>query len=135
MKLFICVDDRKGMMFNNRRQSRDAILVSHMLDIVGAEKLFVLPYSEKLFKNVENITVSENPFEDCGETDFCFFEGEIKDISSVTELYIYFWNREYPFDIKFAFEPESEGFVLAESTDFAGSSHENITLKTFRREK
>lgn len=134
MKLFICLDDKNGMMFNSRRQSRDKILTARILDTVGNEKLFVLPYSEKLFKDAENIVVSENPFDDAGESGFCFFEGEVDDISAVTELYIFYWNREYPSDVRFGFVPENEGFVLVQTEDFEGSSHENITLKSFRRE-
>lgn len=133
MKLFICIDDQNGMMFNNRRQSRDKVLVSKIFEIVGGEPLFVLPYSEKLFKENGNVIVCENPFLDADENGFCFYEGKIDDISTVNELFVFCWNCEYPSDVKFDFLPENEGFSLAESIDFQGSSHDNITLKIFRR--
>lgn len=132
MNLFICIDDNNGMMFNERRQSRDKVLNEKVLSIVGENRLFVLPYSEKLFKDA-NITVSENPLADCEQGGFCFFEGKIESLSNVETLYIFCWNREYPSDVFFSLSPEENGFSLSESEDFEGSSHEKITLKVFRR--
>lgn len=133
MNLFLCLDENNGMMFNERRQSRDKVLNEKVLNIVGNQRLFVLPYSQKLFNEAENITVSENPLDDGDQGDFCFFEGKIESLSNVETLFIFCWNREYPADIVFDLSPEENGFFLAESEDFEGSSHENITLKVFRR--
>ena len=36
MKVIVCVDDNNGMMFNNRRQSRDRILIEDVVkSVVG----------------------------------------------------------------------------------------------------
>ena len=53
MKLIVCLDERKGMMFNNRRQSRDRVLIDNMIKMVGDDKLYIAPYSESLFENKE----------------------------------------------------------------------------------
>ena len=40
MKLIVCLDDNKGMMFNNRRQSRDRVLIENVLELCKGEKLY-----------------------------------------------------------------------------------------------
>ena len=45
MKIFICLDDNNGMMFNGRRQSRDEAVVKDILDFAGEEKVWVSSYS------------------------------------------------------------------------------------------
>ncbi len=49
MKLIVCLDDKNGMMFNNRRQSRDKILIENMLELCKDKKLYTSEYSSKLF--------------------------------------------------------------------------------------
>ena len=51
MKVIVCLDERRGMMFNNRRQSRDSVLIEDVVKDLCGEKLFISPYSEKLFEN------------------------------------------------------------------------------------
>ena len=33
MKLIVCLDDKNGMMFNKRRQSRDRVLIENVLEL------------------------------------------------------------------------------------------------------
>ena len=49
MKLIVCLDDNKGMMFNNRRQSRVRVLIENVLELCKGEKLYTNEYSSKLF--------------------------------------------------------------------------------------
>ena len=49
MKLIVCLDDNKGMMFNNRRQSSDRVLIENVLEYCKGEKLYTNEYSSKLF--------------------------------------------------------------------------------------
>ena len=48
MNVIICLDDNNGMLFNNRRQSRDKALLSDVFDNLRGEKLFITLFSEKL---------------------------------------------------------------------------------------
>ena len=51
MKLIICVDDKNGMMFNHRRQSRDRLLIERLLEATGDAVICIKEYSSSLFKN------------------------------------------------------------------------------------
>ena len=47
MTVYLCLDDRGGLLFNKRRQSRDAVLLADMA--AGLEgKLYIDRFSEKL---------------------------------------------------------------------------------------
>ena len=56
MILIVCVDDGMGMMFNKRRQSKDALVRTDMLAMVTLnKKLFVTPYTAKQFLQEEKL--------------------------------------------------------------------------------
>ena len=131
MTLFLCLDDNGGMMFGGKRQSRDRILISDMLSLCP-EKLNITPYSETLIKDYSD-KVSVNTDILSGGNWFIEDGRLIDDISGVSKIVIYKWNRVYPADVKFSFNPEEEGFELAEIYEFPGSSHENITRETYIR--
>lgn len=132
MKLIICVDEKNGMAFFNRRQSRDKCLCKKIIELTKGSKLFMSEYSLKLF-DTEDIKVC-NDFLDIPEPNaFCFWEKEIKSLDNIEELYVFNWNRRYPADVFFDFDLEKEGFVLDKTEEFAGNSHEKITLKVYKR--
>ncbi len=129
MKIFICLDDDNGMMFNNRRQSRDGKVVEDVIKTVGENILFTDEYSKNLFKNFENVTVTDE-FQDDG-----FFFVENRDIEEFCEkisvLTVYRWNRKYPNDFALSFNIEDKGFKLFETSEFEGNSHEKITKEVW----
>ena len=45
MIAIVCIDDNGGMMFNNRRQSRDKLLTEKIIDISKESKLWICEYS------------------------------------------------------------------------------------------
>ena len=45
MKLILCVDDKGGLAFNHRRQSRDRVLNEHILMHCGMHRLWISPYT------------------------------------------------------------------------------------------
>ena len=52
MEIIICLDNNKGMLFNNRRQSRDSKVLEDIKN--GLEdRLTIFPFSEKLIKGSE----------------------------------------------------------------------------------
>ena len=106
MKLIVCLDERKGMMFNNRRQSRDRVLIDNMIEMVNGDKLYIAPYSEGLFEDKEvKLKVKNNPLKAADEN-WCFIENlpvaEYKD--EIETVVIYHWNRHYPGDLFFDLE-------------------------------
>ena len=48
MNVIICLDDNNGMLFNNRRQSRDKALLSDVFGNLQGERLYITSFSEKL---------------------------------------------------------------------------------------
>lgn len=136
MKIIVCLDDKNGMMFNHRRQSRDRAVTDDVLTMAGNSRLFITPYSEKLFaeRNGE-YTVDENMLTEARAEDYCFVEDiELKPyIGRVEEIVIYRWNRHYPADLYFDISLAEQGFKLASVSEFEGYSHEKITKEIFRR--
>ena len=51
MKIFVAVDDNNGILFNNRRVSKDKALRQRILDIVGDNTLYITEFSRKQFKD------------------------------------------------------------------------------------
>lgn len=128
MKLIICLDDKNGMLFNKRRQSRDKILIENMLELCKGEKLYTNKYSSTLFP--ENSVAICDDFENI-ENDFVFAENFSVDEDRIQEIIIYKWNRVYPADTFFNISFDS--WNLVEVIDFVGSSHERITRERYVR--
>lgn len=160
MIVIVCVDDEFGMLFNQRRQSRDCVLTEDILKTVGDKRLLIDEFSKTLFlrdlahgngtaqtdssfsgdsmpldgSTCKNLVVSKNLLSDAADGDFCFVEDkEIKPyMKKIEQLIIYKWNRSYPSDFKLDVSL-LEGFHLKSATDFKGNSHEKITKEVYVR--
>ena len=136
MKVILCLDDRGGMMFNHRRQSRDREVIGNILDMVGDGVLWMAPYSRMLFsESVAALRVEENFLNLAEASDFCFVEDRalLPYGDRIEEMILYRWNRRYPYDMKLDMEPLSNGFSLQNTTEFAGFSHEKITKEIYKK--
>ena len=136
MKVILCLDDRGGMMFNHRRQSRDREVIKDIWDMIGDQPLFMNSYSASLFsEKSDQLRIDENFLENAGRNDWCFVEDRtlLPLEGRINEVVLYRWNRRYPFDMKTDIDPPSQGFSLCESMEFAGFSHEKITKEIYRR--
>ena len=61
MTVIVCLDNANGMMFNHRRQSRDANVVKDILKTINGASLLIAPYSESLFSQAEcSVSISES---------------------------------------------------------------------------
>lgn len=133
MRLIVCLDDRNGMMFGGRRQSRDRVLCDRVLKMAQGKTLWMSEYSAKLFGDAAGIFACNDYRSLAKAGDYCFAEdGEIS-LDGVTRLIVYRWNRHYPSDKVFSYDPESCGFRKISSSDFVGSSHEKITEDIYER--
>ncbi len=130
MTVVVCVDDNGGMLFNNRRQSRDSLLVADLVQ--NHKNIIVNPYSASLFKDYF-VTVADAPLDVAGACDTCFVENiNLSEYTTkIKTLVIYRWNRTYPFDTKLDITPNLLGMTLKETYDFSGSSHEKITKEIY----
>ena len=132
MKVIICLDDNGGMLFNNRRQSRDKEVLKDIINNLKGKKLHISPFSEKLFADYsENVIVDEDFLNKASENDICFVENNaLKDVSGIKEIVVYKWNRIYPSDLKC--DIDFSLYTLVESVDFKGFSHDKITKETYK---
>lgn len=133
MKVIVCLDNDNGMMFNNRRQSRDANIIKDILETSKDSNLLIAPYSESLFSGTDAVIQVSNTFlSEATHNDYCFVENshllEYKDI--ITEIVVYKWNRDYPADFFFDID-FSKNYRLINSSDFVGTSHDKITKEVY----
>ncbi len=130
MKVIVCLDDNNGMLFNNRRQSRDSLLIEHIMSGSGDEKLNILEFSKGLFTqyagkiNVVTEIKCEGVYfiENVDLTEF---------VDMIDEITVYKWNRAYPAD--FYCNIDFSGFVVKDVYEFTGNSHEKITKIVYGR--
>ena len=134
MNVIVCLDDRDGMMFNRRRQSRDRYLVSNLAAYLVGKPLYLTPSAYSLFADSgADCVVTEHPLEEVSEDGYCLAETEdpAPYADKLTELVIYRWNRLYPSDLQFKIDLGD--FRLTETTEFVGYAHEKITREVWKR--
>lgn len=137
MIIIACVDERNGMMFNRRRQSRDSAVCGDILRECGGKKLYMSTYSSKLFGDVEekNIRITEEFLKEAEEEDFCFIEDiQISGFENkIRTVILYQWNRRYPADRYFLLDLSDGSWELQRTEELKGSSHEKITKGVYER--
>lgn len=128
MTVYVCLDDRDGMLFNKRRQSRDAaVLADIRASIPGV--LTVDPYSQKLVQGA-GIPYELAP-EELPEDAHFFLETRSAKavVEQASTVVIYRWNRHYPADVRF--DADLSRFRLESTGEFPGKSHETITKEVY----
>ena len=133
MKLCLCMDKKKGMMFFGKRTSQDRVQRAEMLAMIGKSNLWVSKYSAPLFEEVDTVIVDDDFLKKASSDDYCFVEGQDFDLANCSSVIIYNWNRHYPADKFFLHDLKKEGFKQISKRDFVGSSHEKITEEIYER--
>lgn len=137
MKLIVCLDDRNGLQFNNRRQSRDAVVCRRILSLADGCVLWMKPGSAKLFDvlpptcRVEEICaaqVGQGEFYFAEDIDFLHLDERIESV------FVFRWNRVYPSDVQLSQHFLCGSFSLVKTEEFPGNSHKKITLEVYERE-
>ena len=136
MTVFVCIDDRGGMLFNKRRLSKDKAVIHDIEKEVTDDVLYITEFSEALFadSNVSALSVSD-PLFCASENDFVFIENmALKSyIDKIDKLIIYKWNRRYPFDLSLDIDPRNDGFYLESESSFKGNAHDKITKEIYKK--
>lgn len=135
MKLIFCIDDNNGIMFNNRRQSRDSVLCERICALCEGSVLWMSEYSAKLFEDADGLKADNEYMTKAGDDDFCFVEDLDYSLEDCTQVVLYKWNRHYPADRYFEADLKALGFKLISKYDFAGSSHKKITEEIYRKQE
>ena len=135
MYLIYCVDDKGGLSFGGRRQSRDRVVRADLLKMTAGKALWMSPASRRQFTEPEGerITVSEEFLSEAGKGDFCFVEDRPARpwLARTEGIILYQWNRVYPADRYLDVQPLKEGFHLEKTEEFPGYSHETITKEVY----
>lgn len=135
MTVIFCLDDNKGMLFNERRLSRDAMVFDDIKTYLKGS-LLINSFSEKLVASSGiKYEIFNNFVTKPDAESFYFIESiSIKEyLDKIDRIIIYWWNRKYPSDFRLDFEPSEFGFKSTSTFDFEGKSHEKITREIFER--
>ena len=131
----ITVDDKMGLAFNKRRQSRDKLLIADLCNKTDGP-IYVSNYSAPLFEeHADKITVVDEPLRDTPDGGCCFVEmahlGE--HVNDISKLIVYHWNRLYPSDKKLDIDVTVSGFKMTAKYEFTGNSHDKITKGIYEK--
>jgi hypothetical protein len=134
MTVFVCIDDRGGMLFNKRRQSRDSRVIEDVIRTADDGVLYISDFSEILFEESDASVISvPEPLESAGDGSFVFIENKhLGDyLDRIDRLIIYKWNRKYPSDFSLDVDPVAAGFKKKSTREFKGTSHDKITREDY----
>ena len=131
LRVYVCLDDRDGMLFNGRRQSRDSRVFEDIRREISGE-LLIDPFSESLCCRAEiPYKLLEGPLPENG--DFFLESRDPMEAAAAQRIVIYRWGRHYPADARWSLNLRDAGFFLAERSEFPGSSHERICREVYVR--
>lgn len=134
MNVIVCVDDRGGMLFNNRRVSRDAALIEKICSMCRESTLWIRSFSEELFEG-KSVRIDDECLDKAGDNDFCFIEDtELNHyINKIKKIFVCRWNRKYPYDFEMDIDLNSALWQKQSEEDIVGKSHEKITIEEYER--
>lgn len=132
---FVCVDDRFGMRFNHRRQSSDRAVIEKIIDFAEGKHLWMEPYSASLFPSSATICCDKDFLQKASSGDCCFVERICvrRYLNRAEKIVLFHWNRRYPADLYFPKKVLESDFRMVQSSDFAGFSHEQVTMEVYVR--
>lgn len=131
MQVIITVENRNGMLFNHRRVSRDQKISERILAYCKEKRLWMNAYSAKLFENNPQIRVSETFLEQ--KDAICFVEDQdvTPYLPEIDTIILFHWNLDYPADFFFTVDLSEWNRIHQE--EFAGKSHEKITMEVYKK--
>jgi hypothetical protein len=136
MNIIVTLDNNNGMLFNNRRQTRDAIVNQRILELTNNQPLLINNFSWQMLNFAKDkIIVTEKFLDIATDEDFCFVENKrLKHYEGkINSIYVFKWNREYPND--FTLDIDLNDWKCTYFEEFSGSSHESIYLEIYKRKR
>ena len=135
MIAIVCIENNNGLLFNKRRVSQDKIVTEKIIKLTQGSKLWMDNYSYPLFEkySTANINIADNFLSETSKGEYCFVENKsLKPFEKwLDKIIVFKWNRDYPSDFKF--DLDLTEWKLADSTEFVGNSHKNITMEVYVR--
>lgn len=132
MILIACADDRLGMTFNKRRQSRDRAVCEDIAKLAAGSAIGMDERSRILFEGMDINIVTGEGAEMC-EYYFIEFEPPKPYAAKAEKIVLYRWNRHYAADMYF--DVLTDEFKYAGAVQFPGTSHEKITREVYNHER
>ena len=141
MILITVVDNNMGLLFNNRRLSKDEELKKMIYFITNHRRLAMCFYSLDQFNDdsLQLFTpeISITNVEPSEWTPCDFYFNEIYPLKEgekfIDKIILFKWNRDYPSDTKL--EIDLSLYNLIKSSCFSGKSHNKITIELYERKK
>ena len=137
MIVIVCLDDNNGMMFNRRRQSQDRCLRERVLELTGQGVLWMNHYSAKQFDaaNIPHLNIDDAFLQEAVTGQYCFVENAALAPFEqwIEKIIVFRWNRAYPADQYFDLQLTPDKWQKTETSEFAGSSHDLITMEVYTR--
>ncbi|MBP3706660.1 MAG: ribonuclease Z [Clostridia bacterium] len=133
MNIIICLDDKNGLIFGTKRQSRDIKIYERILENTKGRKLLMNEYSYNLFKDLNTKINVRNDFLSLAKKkDYCFIENDEflnydKFIESIT---VYRWNTVYPSTVRIDEKYLNKRKKIS-VFEFCGNSHQLITEEVY----
>lgn len=136
MIILSVLDEKGGMLFNRRRQSQDSKLREYILSMIETTHIWMDQYTAKQFVSVENksnLIIDDNFLDKAQFGDYCFVEDKHVSpyLDKIEKIILFRWNRKYPGDFFFDIDVPSEQWMLVNTEEFQGSSHEKITKEVY----
>ncbi len=137
MNIIVCLDEKGGMLFNHRRQSADRTVRERILALCAGKKLWMNHYSAAQFasSDVPEIQVEDEFLGKAQAGEYCFVEDAalLPYEERIESIVVFQWNRVYPADVHFDLPLLEQGWKCQRTEDFAGNSHERITMEVYKR--
>ena len=134
MTLIVCVDERLGMAFNRRRQSRDRAVCEDIVALAAGRIIRMSEHSARLFEGLGGtIDAGDGYMDRAGPGELCFVELDPADgpAARAKRIVLYRWDRHYPADLYFTVPLDN--WRQLEVAQFSGTSHELITREVYER--
>lgn len=135
MIVFVAVDETGGTMFNHRRQSMDRALRRELLARTQGKPLWMSAYTRRQFREEETaqFCVDEDCLTRAAAGEYCFAEGQplAEHAAKIEQICLFRWDKRYPKDQSLDLALQAPAWVKVETKEFAGSSHECITLEVY----
>lgn len=135
MIVIVCVDQRNGLAFNGRRQSRDRMVSADILKESAGRRLWMTPLSRRLFLPEAEISQAPDCLDRAGPGELCFAEGQLLSpwMDRIEGMILYRWDRVYPADLRLDVVPSPPAWHLMSAGEFPGFSHKKIEKEVYLR--
>ena len=131
MNIIACIDNENGILFNSRRQSRDAKVFEDIKNTIDAKIIYCSEYSAKLLQEHSFSTAIVKTLKAVPKNGYYFLEDNLPPefLSQINKIIIYKWNKIYPKDTYSGIDISKMKPVS--TTEFEGKSHKIITKEIY----